>query len=262
MNLLFNKFHGTGNDFILLDIRENDPQLSTERIRFLCDRRFGIGADGLITLGKDASFSFFMRYYNSDGKESTMCGNGGRCIAFFAYRLNLGREEMTFNAIDGNHKALLFDTSENTAIVRLKMKDVSDVINNPGHSTLNTGSPHYVTFCKGVERLDIREEGRKIRYSDPFLTEGINVDFAEKKDEGLFVRTYERGVEDETLSCGTGVTASVLAAATLDEGIISPVRVLTLGGNLLVYFQRKGNGFTDVWLEGPTMYVFSGTIEL
>jgi diaminopimelate epimerase len=262
MTLHFNKFQGAGNDFILLDIRKNNIRLSSERIKFLCDRHFGVGADGLITLGNDKQFPFFMRYYNSDGFESTMCGNGGRCIALFANELGLCGDEIQFNAIDGIHQAILVNKDSSGALIRLKMKDVPSIEHYPGYMTLNTGSPHYVSFRENIENISMQGEGRSVRYSEPFAADGINVNLVEKKGNSLFVRTYERGVEDETLSCGTGVTASVLAAASADPSLPSPVKVLTLGGTLTVYFERKDNGFTEIWLEGPAVNVYSGIIDI
>ncbi|MHC1708096.1 MAG: diaminopimelate epimerase [Bacteroidales bacterium] len=262
MLLNFNKFHGAGNDFILVDIRENKPRLNREIINALCDRRLGIGADGLISLDHDPSFPFLMRYYNSDGNESTMCGNGGRCIALFANILGFTQKELHFNAIDGAHTAIILEKSDGSGLVRLHMRDVSEIESHTGYLLLNTGSPHYVCFRENVQKLDVAAEGRKIRYSGRFKQEGINVNFVEKTTEGLFVRTYERGVEDETLSCGTGVTASVLAYSLVNPEIESPVCVNTPGGLLKVYFYKRQTEFTDVWLEGPAVKVFEGSINI
>lgn len=260
--LSFEKYQGAGNDFIIIDTRLQDPLLTEASIRLLCDRRFGIGADGLITISNDPVLPFFMRYYNSDGKESTMCGNGGRCIAWFFVQQTDKPGMIEFNAIDGAHSAFIIQHSEQQAIVRLKMKDVHQITKEENFTVLNTGSPHYVSFYKQVGDIDIRLKGREIRYSPRFGEEGINVDFAAWEDDKLFVRTYERGVEDETLSCGTGVTAAVLAAAEKDPELQSPVKVLTLGGSFEVHFRRVDQAYSDIWLEGPATKVFTGNKEI
>jgi diaminopimelate epimerase len=253
----FIKYHGTGNDFIMIDDRATNMNLGTEKIRLMCHRHFGIGADGLIQIREKQGYDFDMLYFNSDGLPGSMCGNGGRCSVAFAKSLGLIKTTARFNAFDGPHEAKII--SDNPTVVSLHMNDLSSIEVNSAFTLLNTGSPHYVTFTDHVEELDVVNEGRKIRYADRFVKEGTNVNFVELKDDCLYVRTYERGVEAETLSCGTGVTASVLAAAK--KGLIkkSPYNVITPGGRLTVHFIKKDSSFTDIWLEGETTVVFSGT---
>ena len=261
MKIKFDKYQGTGNDFILLDNRENDyDKITTEQVKKMCDRHFGIGADGLMLLNKKEDFDFEMIYYNADGNEGSMCGNGGRCIVQFASSLGIKKNDYyVFSATDGTHKAEIDLDKE----VSLKMNNVSDVKFFLDYYILNTGSPHYVKFVKDIENIDVVTEGRKIRYSKEFAKEGINVNFVEVLgDDSIYVRTYERGVEDETLSCGTGVTASALVAAHNENGF-NRVEVKTKGGNLSVEFERKGESkFEGIWLCGPANFVFSGEIEV
>ncbi|RYZ47436.1 MAG: diaminopimelate epimerase, partial [Chitinophagaceae bacterium] len=206
----FFKYQGTGNDFIIFDNRDGNLTLSREQVALLCNRRFGIGADGLMLLNTHPDFDFEMKYYNADGGESTMCGNGGRCLVKFAADCGILREEYRFLAIDGEHLARIASNGN----VALKMNDVASVQNGDDHFVLNTGSPHYVSQVKNVMALDVVKQGRAVRYSNAFAKEGINVNFVEKTGnaEGIIVRTYERGVEDETFSCGTGVTAAAIVS--------------------------------------------------
>jgi len=252
----FYKYQGTGNDFIMVDNRTETFSHSTSLIHQLCDRRFGIGADGLILLENDSETDFKMVYYNADGNESTMCGNGGRCIAAFAHHLNIIGSKTRFKAIDGIHKAEI-----NGQIVKLKMGDVHHIENHENYSVLNTGSPHYVQFVEDVKSIDVYNEGKKIRNNNIFKNEGINVNFVtEISDNEIFVRTYERGVEDETYSCGTGVTASALTF--MQKHYLNSLTVKTLGGELKVYAEKSENGFKNVWLEGPAKLVFEGNTEV
>lgn len=256
MNIHFYKYEGTGNDFIMIDNRKMSFHKQEESIRLLCDRRFGIGADGLILLEESPETDFKMVYYNSDGRESTFCGNGGRCVASFARKLGLVQEKTQFEAKDGLHEATFHGDT-----VSLKMRDVTEVMSILDGYELFTGSPHFVVFTDHVSRTDVKKEGRRIRTMDHNMPDGINVNFVEKQTEGIFVRTYERGVEDETLSCGTGVTASALVAAS--NGYKSPVRVETPGGKLEVEFvQHSDESFTDVFLKGPARFVFEGHFEI
>jgi diaminopimelate epimerase len=261
MKLPFSKYHGTGNDFIIIDNRELKWEPGMDEVARLCNRRTGIGADGLMLLSGIPGLDFYMTYFNSDGNESTMCGNGGRCMILFAQSLALSGSEARFMAIDGEHIGKVVKKGF-PDIIRLKMKDVRVDEFGEDHVFLDTGSPHYVVFARDVQHLDLIAEAKKIRLSDRFKNEGTNVDFVEVREDHLFVRSYERGVEDETLSCGTGVTASVLAF-TLSSAVPGDfVDVETPGGKLKVYFQKHENTFTEIWLEGPAVKVFDGEMEL
>lgn len=259
MNLSFYKYQGTGNDFIIVDNRNNSTELSTTQVKKLCDRRFGIGADGLMLLNNKNGYDFEMIYYNADGRESSMCGNGGRCLVKFAYNIGIRKKQYHFIAVDGEHVA----TVEDNGWVYLKMKDVSGI--EKAHYTdavLDTGSPHYVKHINDLQHFDVVKYGKEIRYNDDFKQKGINVNFVEQIDDSIFVRTYERGVEDETLSCGTGVTAAALVYAHNDNGF-NHVDVKTLGGRLAVQFDKKSeNIFENIWLCGPAEFVFRGDIEI
>jgi diaminopimelate epimerase len=203
-----------------------------------------------------------MRYFNSDGLESTMCGNGGRCIIAFADFLSLTKEKIRFLASDGEHTGSIISRNKDDYRIRLSMKDVTG-IDLRGHDlVIDTGSPHLVRFVGDLSVTDVVSEGRKVRFHEDFRADGINVNFVQNRQDDIFVRTYERGVEDETLSCGTGVTAAALAHASrtgLKEGKIS---VSTPGGNLSVEFKHNGQFFSDIWLEGPVRKVFRGIIEI
>lgn len=253
--LHFYKYQGTGNDFVMVDNRKKIFPGSRGTVARLCDRRFGIGGDGLILLENDAAADFKMVYYNSDGNESTMCGNGGRCLVAFAHFLGIFQDHCTFNAVDGLHEAEICGD-----MVKLKMIDVAACTDVGGDFVVNTGSPHYVKYVEGLENIDVFFEGRGIRNSEPFKKEGINVNFVEETQDGLFVRTYERGVEDETYSCGTGVTAAAITYLKDREATAVPVRVM--GGLLKVYAEKNGTGFNEIWLEGPATQVFEGEIKL
>ena len=252
----FYKFQGTGNDFIMIDNRDLIFPKNTETIARLCDRRFGIGGDGLILLENEKGYDFKMVYYNSDGNESTMCGNGGRCLVAFAYMLDIFEEQCRFIAIDGPH-----DASIDNGLVQLKMIDVDVVEDFEGNTVLNTGSPHFVQRVENLKDYEVFAKGKAIRNSEKFLKEGINVNFVEILAENqLFVRTYERGVEDETYSCGTGVTAS--AISYLRNKNMNEVKVKVLGGNLKVRLEKDGDSFKNIWLEGPAKLVFEGKVNL
>ena len=261
MKLNFFKYQGTGNDFIMVDNRtsvltKNDTNL----IRSLCDRRFGIGADGLILLENSPSEGedFKMIYFNADGNESSMCGNGGRCIVAFAKYLGIITKEAAFGAIDGFHKAVIDDD-----LVGLKMTEVKRISETGSAFFLNTGSPHHVIFSDEVKGIDIQKEGSAVRYSPEYKSKGgTNVNFVSALDTASFnVRTYERGVEAETLSCGTGVTASALAAYHSGRTTSTIVKLITPGGELTVSFKPSAAGFEDIWLTGPAKQVFKGEIE-
>jgi diaminopimelate epimerase len=259
MTVNFHKYQGTGNDFIMIDNRVEGLNLPCESIERLCDRRFGIGADGLIYLQSKSGYDFEMVYFNSDGNESSMCGNGGRCLIRFAHDVGLIVSLCKFWAIDGEHQGEILPDG----IVSLKMRDVDSIENYNNDFVLNTGSPHYVQFVNGVEQIKVIEEAQKIRYSDRFAHDGINVNFVEKKSANeIFVRTYERGVEGETLSCGTGVVASALAFAAKSGTLINEVKIATPGGRLRVEFEPLANSFRNIYLIGAAERVFEGNLEV
>jgi diaminopimelate epimerase len=258
MNIQFSKYQGTGNDFVIIDNRDGSIALSNQQIAFLCNRKFGIGSDGLIMLGTANDYDFSMAYYNADGTEGTMCGNGGRCLVQFAFDHGIVKEKYLFIAIDGPHEARI----ENNGWIHLKMSDVNAVEVGEGFFVTNTGSPHYVQLVNGVESFDVFTAGKAIRYNERFKAEGVNVNFIEFHDDHLFVRTYERGVENETYSCGTGVTAAALTTHLNKIGEHHVV-IKTLGGELAVNFNNQGGGhFNDIWLQGPGTFVYNGSIKL
>ncbi len=258
MNLHFYKYQGTGNDFVIIDNRDGKVSLTEAQVNHICHRRFGIGADGLMLLNSKPGYDFEMKYYNADGRESTMCGNGGRCLVKFAYHRGIRRSLFKFIAVDGDHEA----TIQDNGWVNLKMTDVNKIEQYYDAFVLNTGSPHYVVAVDDIKGTPVFEEGKKIRYSEKFGKQGINVNFVEAKDWQISVRTYERGVEDETYSCGTGVTASALVFAHNDNGF-NRVEVETLGGHLAVEFNKNGdNHFDNIWLCGPADFVFEGELTV
>jgi len=258
MELTFYKYQGTGNDFVIIDNRDGNISLTTEQVKALCDRKFGIGSDGLMLLNTSSEYDFEMVYYNADGNEGSMCGNGGRCLVQFAFDRGIKRDKYKFIATDGEHDAYFSE-----GWINLKMKDVTEVVVDKDSYIVNTGSPHYVKPTNDVQELNVYEEGRAIRYSDEFKEEGINVNFVERLDEDLIrVSTYERGVENETLSCGTGVTASALFFAQDGLGF-NRIEVTTLGGNLAVEYEKLSDTtFNNIWLCGPATFVFKGTINI
>jgi len=262
MKIPFSKYQGTGNDFVMVDNRAHAfPSGDFALVKKLCDRRFGIGADGLILLDEKSDGTLQMTYFNSDGNPGTMCGNGGRCFAAFARQCGVPGDELTFEAADGIHLAIF--TSLNPLTVKMSMGEVVAVEKEPDYLFLDTGSPHVVKFVSHVANYEVQREGRAIRNSERFKAKGTNVNFVQAAPDHLVVRTYERGVEDETYSCGTGVTASVLAAAFASLIRNSgPCAVHTPGGKLKVYFSKNGSGFKDVWLEGEATFVFHGEVDV
>jgi len=258
MEIKFRKYQGTGNDFVIIDNRDGAySTLNIEQVAFLCNRKLGIGADGLMMLEEAEGFDFRMVYYNADGKEGSMCGNGGRCLVQFAYDLGIRKVKYLFIAVDGPHEALI----DATGLIQLKMKDVSEVYEHETDQILNTGSPHYIRFVENIDETDVYTEGRKIRYNDTYAAEGINVNFVTRKDWGIKIRTYERGVENETLSCGTGATAAAIASSTQHGEQEIPVEVE--GGRLAIRFNRTSEKSVDnIWLIGPATFVFEGIINL
>ncbi len=256
MKLEFYKYQATGNDFIILSNLDGSIHLSQEQIKMLCHRRFGIGADGLILIEKSPHTDFKMVYFNADGKKSSMCGNGGRCAATFAYKLGIVENNCVFEAVDGLHKANINENS----VVSLSMQEVSAYEHENNTYILDTGSPHYVSFHKEIPK-DYLKKAKDIRYSDRFKEKGINVNFV-WGDDLLDMVTYERGVEAETFSCGTGVVAAVLAKAIKENLSSGEKTVQTKGGILKVRFEKKQEVFSQIWLEGQAKYVFNGVIEL
>lgn len=250
----FSKYQGTGNDFILIDDRfggapEDDPNA----IKQLCDRHFGIGSDGLILIQPSDEADFHMEFFNPDGSKS-FCGNGSRCAVKFAVQLGIASsEKCSFTAIDGLHLAVSSDFD-----VKVKMHDVSEVSERGSDYFIFTGSPHHLIFAQQLPVEDLKEIARPIRYSEMYTPTGVNVNYIAPCTDGIEMRTYERGVEDETLSCGTGVTAAAIGSA-LKFNLKSPINVSTKGGALKVHFMKTGTEFTDIWLQGSAVEVFRGT---
>ncbi len=257
MKLQFFKYQGTGNDFVIIDNRQLIfPKNNTNLVAHLCDRRFGVGADGLILLENDKMSDFKMVYFNSDGAEGSMCGNGGRCLVAFAHYLGSIGNEAVFNAVDGLHHA-----SVDGDIVNLKMMEVDEIHEKTNYSFLDTGSPHHVQLVKDLDQFDVQKEGKKLRYG-LYGQSGSNINFVEQLNEDTFkVRTYERGVEGETLSCGTGVTAVALAMHKSGKTSAQSIHIKALGGELTVSFEAKDGKYTNVFLKGPAVQVFKGEVE-
>lgn len=257
MNFTFYKYQGTGNDFIILDDRNSNFPVDEQLIVHLCDRKFGIGSDGLILIQNSATSDFHMEFFNPDATQS-FCGNGSRCAVAFAYRIGIIDTKTEFTAIDGIHSASI----EHLDHVEVSMKDVNEVSKYNSDLILDTGSPHFVRFVDDIMSEDILHIGKEIRYSPDFKKEGINVNLVEiTSDNSLECATYERGVENETLSCGTGVTAMAIAANNYKK-VPSPITVLTKGGELEVRFEMEGENYKNVYLKGPATFVFKGEIEL
>ncbi|PCI94436.1 MAG: diaminopimelate epimerase [Flavobacteriales bacterium] len=258
MQIEFYKYQGTGNDFVMIDNRNNVfDKTNLKHVQYLCNRRFGIGADGLILIENLDDLDFNMIYFNADGTQS-FCGNGSRCAVAFAKRLGIIEKQAMFLSTDGEHEAWINKDGE----VSLKMHDVTSIEKGDDYYFIDTGSPHYIVNVEDVNNVDVKTEGAAIRYNKRFKAVGTNVNFVKYGETHLDIRTYERGVEDETLSCGTGVTAVALSYADnsgLQEGV---VHVNAAGGNLKVGFKRAGNEFKDIWLIGSATFVFKGTIEL
>jgi diaminopimelate epimerase len=253
----FHKYQATGNDFVLIDNLSGAYSFTKEQIEKICDRRFGVGADGLILIEKHPDLDFNLVYYNSDGSQS-LCGNGSRAAVIMAASLGLLNDNTEFNAYDGTHQAELMKNG----IVRLRMNKVTATNKIGDDYFINTGSPHYLKLVTDIKNYPVVDEGRKIRYRQNYAPNGTNVNFIELLENNtIFVRTYERGVEDETFSCGTGVTAAALAASF--HGYSSPVKIIVRGGELSVEFKSGQAGtFQDIYLIGPAKMVFEGTLEL
>jgi diaminopimelate epimerase len=252
----FSKYQGTGNDFIMFDNRQGSIKLDAATIVRLCDRKYGIGSDGIVLIESTETGDFYMNFYNPDGSQS-FCGNGSRCAVRFAQRLGISSEKGTFGAIDMHH-AFESDAQE----VRIRMRDVGTVEKSGNDQIIHTGSPHYIVFTADPAKVDLLDEARKIRYNERFSAAGINVNFVKEGHDEIWMRTYERGVENETLSCGTGVTAAALAYATRHQ-TKGQVKVHTAGGDLSVKLSAQTDGgFGDIWLCGPANFVFKGTIDI
>lgn len=267
MQIEFFKYQGTGNDFVMIDNRLGIfPREDGKLIAHLCDRRFGIGGDGLILLENDIKTSnlakptdFKMVYFNSDGSQSTMCGNGGRCLVAFAKKLNLIENTTTFSAVDGTHHA----TVNEDGIVSLQMIDVLHIKKEVDYTFLDTGSPHHVQLVNDLKNYNVKEQGAAVRYSELYGKQGSNINFVKKVDATTFaLRTYERGVEDETLACGTGATAVAIAMNATAETTATSININVEGGKLAVSFDKKDNQYINVFLMGPAEFVFRGTVEI
>ena len=261
MKIEFAKYHGAGNDFIMTDCRKTDDSVFSEKlVKSLCNRNFGIGADGLILLMNDENADFRMKYFNSDGKEGTMCGNGGRCITAYAKKLGLVNKKAVFSGIDGLHEAVI----KSPQTIDLKMIDVHSVRKLSDGYLLNTGSTHFVLFCNNIDKLNVYEKGKEIRSQSRFGKEGTNVNFVEILDKGhMKIRTFERGVENETLACGTGAVASAISSYIHTNTDNTAYKVYVHGGTLEVRFEEKRDlSFENIWLSGPAEFVFEGIIQI
>lgn len=258
MQIPFYKYHGAGNDFVIVHQSEISHELSPDFVAHLCHRRLGIGADGLIVIEPHTQYDFYMRYFNADGKEATMCGNGGRCAVAFAREAGYVGSKTTFLAVDGQHYASFADDGE----VLLQMQDVSGIQHIDDDVYMNTGSPHLVKFVQDLDQVDVFNEGKKWRYAKKFQPEGTNVNFISANEDYIRIRTYERGVENETLACGTGAVASAIAASNASGQNYKRYRLQAQGGMLTVEWENHDNGYyRNVFLKGPVRYVFSGIFQ-
>lgn len=258
MKILFNKYEGAGNDFIIVSntppvIEHSDNLL----IKHLCDRRFGIGADGLILIEKHEGYDFEMVFFNSDGSPGKMCGNGGRCSAHYAMRHFTEKQNLRFLAGDGDHVARISGD-----LIELSINDVHDILKTRDGIVVNTGVPHLVVFRDDIDKIDLTAFARPLRYSPLYAPEGVNVNLVQVEGDRLRVRTYERGVEDETMACGTGVTASAIAAALSGKIVTDHAEIKANGGTLHVSFKIKNDTVTEIFLTGPATFVFSGETEI
>lgn len=258
MKYNFFKYQGAGNDFVIIDNRDlKFDKQNAKLVEYICHRRFGVGADGLITLEEAEGYDFKMTYFNSDGYEASMCGNGGRCIVAFAKKIGLIDSSTSFIAADGIHKA----TIEEQNLVNLHMIDVDSIESHIDGYFLNTGVPHLVHFVSDLHVVDVDIEGRQLRFDARFQPEGTNVNFVKQEGNLLIINTYERGVEGETLACGTGITAAALSAAFKSGETQGTYHIQAKGGELEVSYKRNGNQFSNVWLKGPAELVFQGSID-
>ena len=261
MQIKFDKYQGAGNDFIIIDNRDKKYSvLKTGQLKALCNRYTGIGSDGVILIQDTKDADFEMHYFNSDGNSGSLCGNGGRCSVAFAKRHQMINNKTKFKVNDGFHHAHLLSANE----IRLQMQDVSSIDHYGESFFVDTGSPHYVKIVNNISSINVKKEGADIRYSDFFMPNGVNVNFLEKKNNSYFlIRTYERGVEDETLACGTGAVAGALimfhSGETEGE---TQIELEAIGGNLKVSFDNSNEGYQNIYLEGPATFVYSGSINI
>ncbi len=262
MKIKLSKYHGAGNDFVLIDNRDQQLALTSKQIAQLCHRRFGIGADGLMLLEEATEYDFRMRYFNADGNEASMCGNGGRCIVAFAHHLNIIDTEALFIAIDGEHHALINGEKEGVLDISLEMQDVNSIRINESSYFLDTGSPHHIKFVNNVDTINVFELGKEIRYSKQYAAQGgTNVNFVEEGDNFLKIRTYERGVEDETYACGTGATAVAIAYAHKNNYYNKEILLKAKGGDLRLRFDYAKGIYSNIVLSGPAKKVFEASTE-
>ena len=252
----FSKYHGAGNDFVMINAIKTPVNLSDDEVKEICDRRIGVGADGLIIVLPSERYDFRMKYYNCDGHESTFCGNGGRCISAFAVEEGLATQNIEYEAIDGVHKAIVTKNSDNEYMVSITMRDIESYDLTDDRLLINTGSPHYVTRVENLKSFDVRKHGAAIRNDKSISKDGVNVDFMEIVGNQYHIRTFERGVEDETLACGTGVTASAIAAALWYGG--NNIDIKTTLATLNVRFEKSGKSIRNIVLSGPATHVFDG----
>jgi diaminopimelate epimerase len=263
MELRFFKYHGAGNDFVIVDEREHITELTEKQIAHVCNRRFGVGADGFMRLQNSDDFDFKMLYYNADGKESTMCGNGGRCMIAFANHLGLIDQSTYFEAVDGEHEGQVIEYGIES-VVRLKMLTVGKVDINADQIFLDTGSPHHIEIVEDVKNTDVDKDGKFWRHHNQYAEiGGCNANFVEILDaDHLYVRTFERGVEAETFSCGTGVTAAAISLHALGKVNGEKIQIDTLGGKLQVEFSHNDSAYEHIHLQGPAAFVYQGIIDL
>ncbi|MFO7853250.1 MAG: diaminopimelate epimerase [Bacteroidota bacterium] len=258
MQIIFNKYHGTGNDFIIVDNRDQIIKPYDEKvIRYLCNRHVGVGADGLILMYDHEEHDFEMKYFNSDGRESTMCGNGGRCAVAFAKKTGMGKGRRSFIARDGIHKYKI-----SGSMITISLCDTQPPATIGGNLFFDTGSPHYIINVPDCKKVNVIETGKSLRCSDNFAPGGTNVNFVEHRADSIFVRTYEKGIEDETLSCGTGVAAAAISSKWGEKPGKYNVRVETPGGVLKVSFQVRKDLITNICLSGPAEFIFAGLVEV
>ena len=259
MKISFSKYNGAGNDFILIDDRNNNLSLTKSQIYKLCNRNIGIGGDGLILIKKSSKTDFKILHYTSDGNLGSLCGNGSRCAILYAYRNNIINKNTVFEAFDGVHKAEII----NDELITMQMKLNSRIIENEYGVWLDTGSPHLVIETANTDELDVKDLGRSIRYNDYYKKDGVNVNFVERVSDEVFkIRTYERGVEDETRACGTGSTASAICMNYIGKTSSNKMKMKCLGGDLEVKFLKRNKKYSEISITGPAKFVFEGIIDI